>query len=96
MAHLEQRFRRDPALVSRQIAGEVILVPIRKDAGDLESIYTLNESAASIWARLDGDCTLGEICDQIVAEYEVDLNQAQHDALELIAQLEGIAAVSPV
>ena len=49
MHDLMKSFVKDPNIVSRKIAGEVILVPIRKNVGDLESIYTLNEVAARIW-----------------------------------------------
>ena len=58
MPNLTDTYQQDPSIVSREIAGEVILVPIRNNVGDLESIYTLNETAARIWALLDGDHTL--------------------------------------
>ena len=51
---LDAVFCHDPNIVDRNIAGEVILVPIRNNVGDLESIYTLNETAARIWELLDG------------------------------------------
>ena len=47
--YLERCFKKDPNMVSRKIADEVILVPIRQNVGDLESIYTLNEVATRIW-----------------------------------------------
>ena len=46
MIHLDYCYQKDPDMVSREIAGEVILVPIRRNVGDLESVYTLNETAA--------------------------------------------------
>jgi len=60
MSQLDERYQKDPAMVSRQIAGEVILVPIRKNVGDLESIYTLNDTAACAWALFDGQHTLAK------------------------------------
>jgi hypothetical protein len=80
-------------MVSRQIAGEVILVPIRKNVGDLESIYTLNDTAAAIWALLDGKRSLAEIRDQMVVEFEVTAEEATQDLDELIAQLLDVGAV---
>lgn len=47
MDHLERCYQRDKSIVSRTIEEEVILVPIRQNVGDLESIYTLNEVGAS-------------------------------------------------
>ena len=84
---LDACYRHDPNIVDRNIAGEVILVPIRNNGGDLESIYTLNETAARIWELLDGERTLAEVRDAIVAEFEVEAAGAEADLLELVEQL---------
>jgi hypothetical protein len=96
MPQLDERYQKDAAMVSRQIAGEVILVPIRKNVGDLESIYTLNDTAACVWALLDGQHTRAEICEQVAAEFEVSSEEAAHDLDELLTQLVEIGAVAKV
>ena len=83
-------------MVSRQIAGEVILVPIRKNVGDLESIYTLNDTAACAWALFDGQHTLAEIRDRVVAEFDVTSEEAAQDLDELVVHLTEIGAVVKV
>ena len=80
-------------MVSREIAGEAILVPIRQNVGDLESIYTLNETAARAWELIDGQNTVGEIRDVIVAEFVVDEDAAEEDLVELLRELESITAI---
>jgi hypothetical protein len=87
------RFRRDPSIVSQEIAGEVILVPVRKNVGELESIYTLNETAARAWTLFDGHHTMEDIQKILVAEYVVDADQARQDLLELVDQLQKIGAI---
>jgi len=87
-------YHHDPSIVARNIAGEVILVPIRNNVGDLDSIYTLNETAAFVWERLDGVHTLAEVVAALVAEYEVEPAQAEQDVLALIAQLESVKAIA--
>jgi hypothetical protein len=89
-------YRQSPSIVSREIAGETILVPIRQNVGDLESIYTLNETAAYAWALIDGQRPVQAIRDQIVAEFEVGAEEAERDLLELLAQLESFGAVERV
>jgi len=37
------RFVKEPDLVTRLIAGETIIVPIRDGVGDLNAVYTLNQ-----------------------------------------------------
>jgi hypothetical protein len=83
----------DPNIVARQIAGDMILVPIRQNVGDLESIYLLNETALFTWQLLDGKNTLTEIRNRLVDEFDVDELQAGQDLLELIADLERVGAV---
>ena len=92
----DQIYSKDPAIVARQIAGEMILVPIRQNVGDLESIYLLNETALFAWQLLNGAHTLGEIRRQIIQEFEVDEQQAGQDLLELIADLERVGAVKKI
>jgi len=93
---LDKRYRKDPSLVARNIAGEVILVPIRQNAGDLESVYTLNETASFVWERLDGQRTLGEIKRELLDAFEVDEPDAERDLIELLEQLTGIGVVEAV
>ena len=96
MSLLDERYRKDPSLVARNIAGEVILVPIRQNAGDLESVYTLNETASFVWERLDGQRTLGEIKRELLDAFEVDEPDAERDLIELLEQLTGIGVVEAV
>jgi len=91
--YLDRRFAQAPSIVSRQIAGESILVPIRQTAGEVESIYTLNEVAARAWELLDGQRRLSEIQDLIVAEFEVGPEEAGADLVEFLQQLERVGAV---
>jgi len=93
MPSLHQRYQKDPSIVSRDIAGEVILVPIRQNVGDLENIYTLNPTAARAWALFDEQHTLEEVSQMIVEEFEVEEEVARRDLLELVSQLLEIKAI---
>jgi hypothetical protein len=95
-ACLEDRFAKDSSIVSRKIADEVILVPVRQNVADLESIFTLNEVAARIWELLDGRITLAKIRDLLVEEFEVTPEQAETDLLEFLQLLEKAGAVKKV
>ena len=86
-------YSKDPSIVARQIAGEMLLVPIRQHVGDLESIYLLNETALFVWQMLDGAHNLGDICNLVTQEFEVDEHQAGQDLIELVADLERVGAV---
>jgi len=87
------RYTRDPDFVHRRVADEVILLPIRHNFGDLESIFTLNEVAARVWELLDGHRTVAEIVTEIAGEFAVTGAEAARDIAEFTAQLETIGAV---
>ncbi len=93
MSFLDKVYKKSDSIVSRKIADEFILVPIRQNVGDLESISTLNEVAARIWELIDGKMKVREIKDKIVEEFEVTPQQAEKDLVEYIKQLEKIEAI---
>ncbi len=96
MHTLERLFQKDSSIVSRRIADEVILVPTRRNLGEAESIYTLNEVAAHIWELIDGERSLKAVRDAIVLEFQVSETEAHEDLIALIDQLEEIGAIRTV
>ncbi len=96
MHTLERLFQKDSAIVSRRIADEVILVPIRRRLGEVECLYTLNEAGARIWELIDGTRRVEEFRDLIVSEFEVSRDEAEEDLLTLFQQFTDIGAVNEV
>ena len=90
---LEDVLVKNTSIVSRRIAGEAVLVPIRKNVADLDSIYTLNDSGAAIWEHIDGSRSLRQVLASLVEEFEVEEDQARQDMLELVVELVSIGAL---
>lgn len=93
MVDLTTCYQKTASIVGRRIEDEVILVPIGRNVGDLQNIYTLNEVASCIWESIDGARTLGSIVGQVLQEFEVDREQAEADVLEFARQLEEVGGV---
>lgn len=93
MDFLNRIYKKSESIVSRKIADEYILVPIRKNVADLESIYTLNEVGARIWELVDGKTKVSEIKSRLNEEFEVTPEEAENDLVEYIKQLEKIDAI---
>jgi hypothetical protein len=93
MHFLEKVFKKNEAMVFRKIGEECILVPVRQGAGDLESIYTLNETAARIWDLVDGTAKGTEIRDKITEEFDVTPEQAEKDLVHHLKELAAIKAI---
>jgi methyl coenzyme M reductase alpha subunit len=88
MHNCDSRFVKEPDFVTREIAGETIIVPIRNNVGDLNAIYTLNEVGTAIWRQIDGQTTVREIAAALCSAYEVDADRAEQDTLDYLAELE--------
>jgi hypothetical protein len=81
-----QRFERDPAIVTRRIGPETVLVPVRTSTTIMNDIFALNDTAALVWDALAAPATLEQLSSALAAEYDVDLDEAQRDVRELLQQ----------
>lgn len=74
-------------LIKREIAGDTILVPVGKTVLDSNGLFVLNELGAFIWEILPGVETEAEICNAILAEYEVSPEEAAADVADFLEKL---------
>jgi hypothetical protein len=93
LVDLGTRYEKNPSFVARRVADEFILVPTRRQASEVESIYSLNEVAALIWELIGEGRTVADIRDAVVGRFEVALALAEQDVRELLADLEEIGAI---
>ena len=82
--------------VQRDVAGECILVPIRRTLTEANSIYVLNETGAALWNRIDGASPIQEIVSVFAEEYDTTEEQLGRDFEALLADLLLIHAVEEV
>ena len=85
---LTRYYAKDADLVTRCVAGETIIVPIKNNVGDLGSIYTLNEIGTMIWELIDGKKSVSKIVEAVRNAYEVPLEEAEKDSVEFLNSLE--------
>ncbi len=88
MNNLERYFSKEKDLVTRCVAGETIIVPVRNNVGNLDSIYTLNGVGSTIWELIDGENSITQIVEAIHNAYEVTPEEAEKDTLDFIKTLE--------
>ena len=89
-------YTKHPDYVQRDVAGECILVPIRRTLTEANSIYVLNETGAALWKRIDGQRTAQDIVTEFCNEYEVATDQLAKDFTLLLDDLLSIQAVEEV
>ena len=90
---LTKCFIKETDFVTREVAGETIIVPIRGNVGDLNSIYTLNEVGTKIWELIDGKGSVEQIVGAICDAYEVTPEEAEKDAFEFLVGLEEVGLI---
>jgi hypothetical protein len=86
-------YKKNANVVARPVGDDVVVVPIRHNVGDLDSVYTFNEVAARVWSLLDGSRTTSGIIDVICSEFDVTREVAERDLDELLAELESVKLI---
>lgn len=92
----EKSYIKGDDLMTRVIAGETLIVPVRSRVGDLDSIYTLNEVASRVWRLIGEGATPRRIIEVISEEYEVASDVAEQDVRELLASMEEAGLIRAV
>ncbi len=94
MSDPSSKYHRSSEVVARQVGPEWVLVPIRRNVGNLDYVYTLDAVAAQVWALLEGGQTIDDIVTAICGEFDVDRDTATSDVSALLSDLEGAALVT--
>ncbi len=89
-------YRRSTAVVSRQISGETLVVPIRGKVGDLASIYSFNEAGSVLWAALEQPASLETLAAVLCQSFEVELDDARQDAHSFVQEMKVAGLLSAV
>jgi len=90
---IEQSFIRSQSVVSRVVAGETLIVPVRSKVGDLASIYSFNGTGTLIWKLLESPKTVSEIATVVAREYEVEPAQAERDVTSFVEEMKAVGLV---
>src|SRR5690606_26259359 len=89
----DRKIVRSNNFIFRQIVEELVLVPIRQNVAELDSIYTLNELGAFIWGKLESPKSHTEIEEAVLADFEIDVETVRTDIQTFIDELGSIGAV---
>lgn len=74
-------------LIRREIAGDVILVPVGGTVLENNGLFALNELGAFLWDRLESAADEETLVQAVLAEYEVDEATARTDTAAFLQKL---------
>jgi len=80
-------YRKKDDVVSREIAEETILVPVRGRLADMQKIFSLNPTAEFVWKNLDGKKKLVDILNALIDRFDVAKDEAEKDISDFVNEL---------
>lgn len=79
--------RRSRDVVSRVVAEEAIVVPIRRGVADMDSIFTFNEAGTKLWAMIEASRSAADLAAHLESEYGLSAEKAAADTQQFLADL---------
>lgn len=73
--------------MSREVAGQWVVVPLGERVVEFNGIMTLSESGALLWRALEKDVSEEELVQSVLNEYNIDEKTAKIDVQEFILTL---------
>ena len=81
-------FRQSAHLLTRHIAGETIVIPIRGRLADMQRIFALNEVGEHVWRLIEQNRSVDEICAAVEQVFDISRAEAESDVREFLAELQ--------
>lgn len=73
---------RKESTISSQLDDDLVMVDIEKG-----KYFSLNSVATRIWELLDTPSTIQEVCEKLIEEYEISLEQCQIEVENHISEM---------
>ena len=74
-------------LLIREVAGEIIAIPLGETALRFNGMICLNEVSAHIWKGLQEETSKEEMLNSILQEFDVSMEEASTDLEDFLHQL---------
>jgi hypothetical protein len=87
---------RSSAAVSREIAGETIVVPICAGVGDMEAVYTFNHLGGLLWRLLAESRAAHDLVNWVIQNFSVNPEAAAADVHAFLDDLREIGLIETV
>ena len=74
-------------LVKRDIAGDIILVPVGAATSSIQGLITINETGAAIWDALPEAENEEAIVDKLYEQFDAERDELRKDVAEFLDKL---------
>ncbi len=76
--------------IKRQIAGDIILVPVGATVYDFNGLFAMNELGSFLWDLLPEAESENDLITAVLREYEAEEEEVRRDVAEFLGQLRGM------
>jgi len=73
--------------VARQVADELVIVPLSGNVAQMNELFTLNETGKFIWENITDDKTAEQLSTLMTEEFEIDQQTALRDVEAFLKQM---------
>ena len=73
--------------VCRSVGETHMAVPVGTRTQEVPGVVALSESGVLLWERLQNDVTIDDLVEVLLAEYEVERDQAEKDVRAFVSYL---------
>lgn len=73
--------------VMRDIAGDIVIVPVGETALSYNGMVTTNATGAAIWKTLESECDRETLIQTLLDRFDIDYNTAAADTDEFLEKL---------
>jgi len=80
-------YRKTTDIVTRKIAGETLLVPVRGELADLQKVFVLQGIGEFIWQKIDGEQNQTSLSQDVLEMFDVERDTAETDLREFLHEL---------
>jgi sensor domain CHASE-containing protein len=94
MTGLKSILSHSPTVVTKKTGNEYVLVPITNNIADMNSVFTLNETGAFIWEKINGKRNVEDIITALTTEFEIDNETASEDMFSFIDHMKKYLIIS--
>ena len=79
--------------ISRQVAGNNVVVAIGEQSKKFNGIIKLNESGLLLWNKLVAGAERAELVELLLSEYDIDTKTAENDVDKFVGVLRDAGAI---
>lgn len=74
--------------VARQVADELVIVPLSSNVAQMNALFTLNETGKFIWENANEGETIESVAELMAENFEIDVQTASRDITLFLTQMD--------